>query len=374
MLKVVFRVDASIAIGAGHVMRCLTLAHALGGKAYCEFIVSKSGAALSSKIKASGYNVHVIADIDNDPAQHATNTLAVILPETDLIIIDHYNLDTRYETHLYNKVSGVMVIDDLANRKHHCNLLLDGNLLPNSASRYKDLVPKDCATLLGPQFALLREEFYTPTQTKTPKHILNVALQTNEKQKRKRILVCFGGTDPQNVTDKTLSAISKLDTTLFDVDVVIGSQHKSYAQIVSKVAQFSTMSLHVDTTQMAVLMRHATIMIGAGGSMHWERCVSALPSIVITLAANQVATTKYLSELGACKWLGDSETVTKDAIAHSVLALLNDATARRHMAKIASQIVPIDGGAVAVVDVIVAQMNKIKGETVLNSRILREEG
>ena len=374
MLKVVFRVDASIAIGAGHVMRCLTLAHALGGKAYCEFIVSKSGAALSSKIKASGYNVHVIADIDNDPAQHATNTLAVILPETDLIIIDHYNLDTRYETHLYNKVSGVMVIDDLANRKHHCNLLLDGNLLPNSASRYKDLVPKDCTTLLGPQFALLREEFYTPTQTKNPKHILNVALQTNEKQKRKRILVCFGGTDPQNVTDKTLSAISKLDTTLFDVDVVIGSQHMNYAQIVSKVAQFSTMSLHVDTTQMAVLMRHATIMIGAGGSMHWERCVSALPSIVITLAANQVATTKYLSELGACKWLGDSETVTKDAIAHSVLALLNDATARQHMAKIASQIVPIDGGAVAVVDVIVAQMNKIKGETVLNSRILREEG
>ncbi len=374
MLKVVFRVDASIAIGAGHVTRCLTLAHALRGKAYCEFIVSKSGAALSSKIKASGYNVHVIADIDNDPAQHATNSLAVILPETDLIIIDHYNLDTRYETHLYNKVSGVMVIDDLANREHHCNLLLDGNLLPNSASRYKDLVPKDCTTLLGPQFALLREEFYTPTQTKTPKHILNVALQTNEKQKRKRILVCFGGTDPQNVTDKTLSAISKLDTTLFDVDVVIGSQHMNYAQIVSKVAQFSTMSLHVDTTQMAVLMRHATIMIGAGGSMHWERCVSALPSIVITLAANQVATTQYLSELGACKWLGESETVTQDAIAHSAFALLNDATARQHMSQIASKLVPINGGAVAVVDVIVAQMNKIKGKTVLNRKILREEG
>lgn len=378
MLKVAFRVDASIAIGAGHVMRCLTLAQALRNDAYCEFIISSSGAALSSKIEASGYNVHVIDDIDNDPAQHAANTLAVMSPETDLIIIDHYSLDARYETRLYKKVSGVMAIDDLANRKHHCDLLLDGNLLPNSTSRYEGLVPKDCITLLGPHYALLREEFYAASPKRTakgnPNHIPNIALETNEKEKRKRILVCFGGTDPENVTDKTLSAISKLDATLFDVDVVIGSQHVDYAQIVTKVAQFPTMTLHVDTTKMAVLMQHATIMIGAGGSMHWERCVSALPSIVITLAANQVATTQYLSELGACNWLGESETVTQDAIAHSAFALLNDATARQHMSQIASKLVPKDGGAVAVVDVIVAQMNKIKGNTVLNRKILREEG
>lgn len=185
MLKVAFRVDASIAIGAGHVMRCLTLARALRNVAYCEFIISNSGAALSSKIEASGYDVHVIADIDNDPAQHAANTLAVISPKTDLIIIDHYSLDAHYETRLYKKVSGVMVIDDLANRKHHCDLLLDGNLLPNSTSRYESLVPKDCITLLGPQYTLLREEFYAASPKRTQKHIPNIALETNEKEKKK---------------------------------------------------------------------------------------------------------------------------------------------------------------------------------------------
>ncbi|WOI36630.1 UDP-2,4-diacetamido-2,4,6-trideoxy-beta-L-altropyranose hydrolase [Alteromonas sp. CI.11.F.A3] len=374
MLKVVFRVDASIAIGAGHVMRCLTLAHALRGKAYCEFVVSKSGAALSFKIENAGYNIHVIDDINNDPAQHATNTLAVISPETDLIIIDHYSLDKRYETLLYNHDLNVMVIDDLADRKHHCDLLLDGNLLPDYRSRYDGLVSNNCTMLLGPQFALLREEFYAPVQTKRPKHLPNIALKTNEKQKRKRILVCFGGTDPQNVTDKTLSAISKIDATFVDVDVVIGSQHENYAQIVSKVAQFSTMTLHVDTTRMAILMQQATIMIGAGGSMHWERCVSALPGIIITLAANQVATTKYLSELGACEWLGESDSVTEETIKRSVIALLNDSSTQQCMSQIASQLVPKDGGVDAVVDAIIAKMIQIKGESLLNSRTLREEG
>ncbi len=204
-----------------------------------------------------------------------------------------------------------MVIDDLANRKHNCDIILDQNYYADMKLRYQGLVPKYCNQLLGPEYALLRKEFY-------------VAKKTLRKRSGtiKNILVFFGGSDPSNETGKTLEALIQLKTTDLAINVVVGASnpHKDSLKLICDINNFNYLC---QVSNMAQLMAEADLAIGAGGTTTWERCFLELPSIVIAIAENQVGLCEEAAKAGVITFLGVKECVTAKIIANELAKLQN---------------------------------------------------
>jgi hypothetical protein len=162
-----------------------------------------------------------------------------------------------------------MVIDDLANREHDCALLLDANFYLHLNRRYKGLTPLGTSLLLGPQYALLRSEF----------------LQVERSEKRtgdvRRIFAFFGGSDPTNETEKLLTALQHIQRRTFELDIVVGAGNPRKQEIERKCRLLENVHFFCQIDNIAELMAHADLAIGAGGTTLWERCYLALPSIVI---------------------------------------------------------------------------------------------
>lgn len=312
--KVVFRVDSSVKIGSGHVMRCLTLAdemHQYGVEVY--FICRELSGNMCRTIEQKGYIVYslpynefeVLDTVDEraiwsgvawqTDAEQTIHILDDLNADNVIkwLIIDHYGLDEKWEQQIRSYVKNIMVIDDLADRKHDCDLLLDQNLYLDMKVRYEDLIPKHCTTLLGPQHVLLRQEFYEAKQkAKVRDGIV------------KRILIFFGGSDSTNETMKALQAFTLLKKTEITIDVVVGKINPHKEEIKQYCNEFFNINFHCQVNNMAELMVNADLAIGAGGSTTWERCYLGLPAIIIILAENQKETTEAVAQRGAIINLG----------------------------------------------------------------------
>jgi UDP-2,4-diacetamido-2,4,6-trideoxy-beta-L-altropyranose hydrolase len=334
-VKVVFRADASTTIGAGHLSRCLTLAESLKRRgAHVTFACAAGSSQFAPRITEVADRLielpHVAAEV-SDPstptwltvseAEDARSTLASLDGESvDWVVVDHYGLGETWETHVREITKHLLVIDDLADRAHDCDVLLDQNLRPDGADAYKDLVPIGATALQGPQFALLRNEF-------TQRRHHHVRTNVN------RILVSFGGVDGADGTSTTLAALADLDASIA-VDVVIGAQHPAHKNIL-EVCKHAGYSCHVQTTAIADLMDTADLAIGAGGASSWERCIVGLPAVVLVMADNQRIIAEELTRHGAAVNLGDFRTVEPDDIAVVVARLCGNEAELSAMSKAA---------------------------------------
>lgn len=302
-MRIVFRTDASLQIGSGHVMRCLTLADELRQRgADVSFICREHPGHLCSLIEDKGYPVARLPQAGNGVTatseddghaawlgvaweEDAVETVAVIEEsKPEWLIVDHYALDRRWEETLRPYVGRIMVIDDLADRPHDCDLLLDQNLYGEMERRYNNLLSESCKRLLGPRYALLRPEF--------------AAARTGLRQRSgeiKRVLVFFGGVDPTNETVKALQAVAGIRDRQFEVDVIVGGGNPQREEIETLCAADNSFHYHCQVDNMAELMAAADLAVGAGGTATWERCAVGLPSIVTAVADNQ----KELAETGA---------------------------------------------------------------------------
>lgn len=295
-MNIVIRTDSSIEIGTGHVMRCLTLAKQLkrlGASVtfVCRDLQGNSIKYLQSEkfevfaISSLKSNSRFVNSIEENWLNDVEETIMVTKNiDIDLVVVDHYSLDIRWEEKMRNIVNKIMVIDDLANREHDCDFLLDQNYYPNMNSRYIDLVPEDCVLMLGPNYVLLRDEF------------IEAAIMPRERTgKKENLLMFFGGTDPTGETLKTLKSISEMDSLFKNIDVVVGNANKDKHQIKMLCNKMNNTHFHCQISNMAELMMKADLSIGAGGSTTWERCLLGLPSIVIITAENQRELTEVLN-------------------------------------------------------------------------------
>jgi len=336
-MNVLFRVDASVRIGAGHVMRCLTLAHALTKQgAKCHFICRQADGDLHAVIQQQGFNLTNLLCNAVDEQEDAAQTLSKLDSSYQLLIVDHYALSAPYCTALRQRCQHIMMIDDLADRQHDCDLLLDQNLYPKSEQRYAALVPQHCKLLLGPRFALLREEFYHGQKAPEPQHIL----------------IGFGGSDEQNLTSLAIQALEQLKLKQVTADIVIGASNPWRAEIEQQVARLPSVQLHIQCNYMATLMYRARLMLGAGGASHWERCICGLPGLIVTVAENQQATTAYLDQLGACVWLGQAAEMSAQFFAEQLCYYLSQPALLYEISQTASSVVPCNAGTQDVVKAI----------------------
>ena len=334
-MNIVIRVDASAQIGTGHVMRCLVLAEEMKEKgANVEFICREhSGNLIEFISKEKGFPVQPLPiDIKNgekggfetqyeswlggtweSDAEFVSQVLQKRTQPVDWMIVDHYLLDSGWEQKLRPLVKKIMVIDDLADRSHDCDLLLDQNFhLKNN--RYQSLIPKYCFQLLGPQYALLREEFRKARN--------NLRKRTGAI---KRILVFFGGADLTNETKKTFEAICQLNRSDIAVDIVIGHANPHRKQLEQLISPFSNSKLHVQINNMAEFIAEADLGIGAGGTTIWERFCLGLPSLVMTIAENQEYVINNLHRQGYLTHLGKNQVVSSENICKNLKNALNSA-------------------------------------------------
>ena len=217
----------------------------------------------------------------------------------DWLVVDHYALDGRWERMQRNRAPRILAIDDLADRVHDCDILLDQNLVLEIDSRYRGRLPAACKPLLGPHYALLRPEFAEQRKS--------LAGRSGEIR---RILVSYGGSDPGNETARALSAIKGLSTDRLAVDAVVGMSNPHGDSIAKLCQEMPHATLHRGAENMAELMKRADLAIGAGGVMSWERCCLALPTIAVDIADNQTGALTALAAAGAVAYLGSAPSVT----------------------------------------------------------------
>ena len=220
----------------------------------------------------------------------------------DWLIVDHYALDNRWEQTLRPLVGKVMVIDDLYNRPHHCDVLLDQNFSKHEG-KYDDLVQDNCLQLLGPKYSMLREEFREARKHLNPR-----------SGELRRLLVSFGGVDRTNQTKKVLEAVNLLKKPELKVDVVVGQANPNQSTLKQLISILPNACLHVQVENMSQLMQKADLSIGGGGTTTWERCCLGLPSLVITTAENQHPIAEALNEFGYLMHIGKAEETSVETI------------------------------------------------------------
>lgn len=322
-MRILFRTDASVEIGSGHVVRCLTLADSLRDRgAKCEFVCSEIKGNLIDLIESSGYQVYKISPSakggDERIANHseaffpwtsdAKKTIDTIGPGVlyDWLVVDHYAIDANWEILVHRISNKLMVIDDLANRTHSCSLLVDQNY--EDEDRYLGLVPENCITLLGPKYALLRPEYAAARDIKN-KVMGDIS----------HILIYFGGSDLSNMTKKCLLAMCADDLAHLSIDIVVGASYSYYESLLSMSTYRGGVKIHKSLPHLADLMIRADLAIGGGGVTSWERLCVGLPSLVVSQAQNQIPIAQILHQRGMINLLNINGDITVDDIRNAIL-------------------------------------------------------
>lgn len=335
------RVDASTLIGTGHVARCLTLAKALQGLgAQVSFACCRLAGDLTAQIAAQGWPVYrlaVDASEDGARARNAANIEALLPWQPDIaalaeqlplgmrfdwIVVDHYGLDRHWEAAARQWATQIMAIDDLANRAHGVDLLLDQNFNA-SAQRYAPWLDGPCRTLLGPGYALLREEFERYARPVRPVV--------------ERVLVNFGGMDAAGQTLKALQALMGFEG--LQVTLVAGLSNPHWAELQVLIKQRPAWQLLAYSAEFGQLMAAADLFIGAAGGTTWERAALGLPTLCMAVAANQQDNAEALAAAGVHCYLGPCAQVSVGALSEAIGELLANVEARQHYAELSRQLV-----------------------------------
>jgi UDP-2,4-diacetamido-2,4,6-trideoxy-beta-L-altropyranose hydrolase len=314
-MRVFIRTDASRVIGSGHLMRSLALAQALrAGGADVAFITREHPGNLLALIRDAGFGVTALAAPTPDKRsvpgyaawlgdhweQDARASAAVIAAtgtKPDWLIVDHYGIDASWERALRASVERLFVIDDLADRDHDCDLLLNQNLMEHIEARYEGRVPERCGTMLGPRYALLQPDY--------------AALHGRIAPRRgaiRRLCIYFGSAERQNLTLLALRAFLSLDATDVAADVVAGDPN-SELELCRCAANHPRVQVHARLPTLAPLFARADLAVGAAGSASWERLCLGAPALAVSLADNQRETAAALHRRGLITWLGDQEAV-----------------------------------------------------------------
>ena len=213
--------------------------------------------------------------------------------QKNILIIDNYQLSKKWETYAKPFVHKLIVIDDLPNRSHNCDLLIDQNLHTKVNGLYKGLIPSNCIKLIGPKFSMIRKEFRMMRKSVKPRTF-----------PIKKILVSFGGSDIENQTLIALNSIKKMNGKI-NVDVVVGKANKTKKTLKIFCNKNKHFTFHEQIDNIASLMLSADLAIGSTGITTWERCCLGLPAIVSISSNNQRDTANELSKKKCIINLGD---------------------------------------------------------------------
>lgn len=317
----VFAAAAGPEIGGGHAMRCLTLAAELERVGWRARFVATTEAIHTVPALGLRECATVAALGDAFAVKDAVG-------RCDLLVVDDYGLDARFESACRAFADRILAIDDLANRDHDCDFLLDQNL-GASAESYRGRVPGDCVLMTGTGYALLRPEFLRARP--------QALARRRQAHLPTRLLVSCGATDSANVTERAVLGARRSGLGIV-VDVVLGPGAPHLDRIVALAGDAKDVHVRVGVGDMAALMAAADVAIGAAGTSAWERCCLGLPGLVAVLADNQRANADALAKAGAVDLLGWHANIDETSVAAGLSALWRDVDRLGRMADAAAAV------------------------------------
>lgn len=352
-MNCVIRADSGRWIGMGHVSRCLSLAAELRRRSFAVHFISREhpGAALDW-IEREGFALHRLPPGErvSRPASHAEwlgedwridaeRTIGIVadqLGRADWLVVDHYAIGENWEREVRQVAGRILAIDDLADRRHDCDMLQDQNLVEGNP--YRELLPPSAKLLAGPRYALLREEFR--------RERAHVAARGGDVG---RILVFFGGSDPTDETSKALEALGMLDLHGIEVEVIVGSGNPRKDAVAARCAGLPRVRFHCQVSDMASRLVRTDLALGAAGVASWERLALGVPALIVAVADNQFDNMRRLDSLGVAIGLGASADVSTAGLARAIEALLAAPARVKEMS--AKALTMVDGeGVVRVAD------------------------
>lgn len=278
--RVLFVVNAGPRVGGGHLMRSLTVAAALTERgADCLFLADPAIEAMLESF-APDLTRRPVGDLEPQTLAAAAEAMAF-----EAVVFDHYGLSREHHEAMADG-RPTLVIDDLADRALAADIILDSGPARIEAD-YSGLAGR-ARLLLGPRFAPVRPAFAA---------LRNYALAQRAREPR-RVLVSLGLTDLDGITGKVVERLRRRFGET-ELDVVIGAGAPSRRGLERIASHDPRLTLHIDSLEMAEISARADLAIGAAGSSMWERCVLALPSVVVVLADNQKPAAEALATAGA---------------------------------------------------------------------------
>lgn len=328
----IIRADANSAIGTGHVMRCLALAQAWqdnGGTV--TFLMAPCSPSLEQRICSEGMNILSITE-QSGSDEDATITAEIAKKiESSWVVVDGYQFGADYQKILKEYNCRILFIDDYGHADHYyADIVLNQNIYADM-SFYKKYEPYT-RFLLGTKFVLLRREF------------LNCAgYHRKIPDIARKVLVTFGGGDPDNITLKIIEALKKIEIDGLEVIAVVGGVSQSYETLKQSVKNNLGFSIRKNVTNMPELMIWADVAISAGGSTCWELAFTGLPDFIITLAKNQELIASELSKQGVSITLGRPGEITDLSLITAISELIYSPDIRYQMSQNGKRIVDGNG-------------------------------
>jgi UDP-2,4-diacetamido-2,4,6-trideoxy-beta-L-altropyranose hydrolase len=298
-MNVVFRCESSTRAGNGHLNRCLALGHELfrlGWKCYL--------ACIEDDLQDCGNRIQRIrltGDFQND-SEKLRRTFA---NSNTILVVDHYEIDCEFEKAQRSWAKMIVVIDDLANRRHCADVLIDQGLSRNE-SDYFNLVPESCRVVTGGKFALLRPEFKAcrgPTKSRW----------SNHDGQLRHVLVSMGATDVEDISSLVVKGLDRVEAGL-EISILLGRNAPFAKKIENEISNRSNIHLYLGVQDITPFLQSADLVFGAGGVSMLERCCLGVPTALIETAKNQRPNIKHLVERKAIEYLGDVDEVSVEVI------------------------------------------------------------
>lgn len=293
-------------------MRCQTLAQSFESEGHKCFFVCKEYPEQLHRMASPRFETSVIPS-DFGQIDDALACKDICRKKNiTLVVVDNYGLDSQWES-LIKETAPILCIDDLANRNHDCRILIDSNFYHNASTRYQGLVPSDCKQLLGPRYALIRDEFYNSKKVSIP-----------DAPQALQVFCFFGGTDP---TGETLRLLEELNSGKpiegLHFQIVFTKANSKYAEVRS-FSDNNLYTLQLSPTSIAELMSECHLYLGSGGTITWERMCLGLTGIVISVADNQVRSAEDLAAEKLLYYAGRSQDIQYSNIVEELLKLTSN--------------------------------------------------
>jgi len=305
--RALFRLDAGRDIGLGHAVRCLALAHELKFRGWtCQFAVNVGARALITNIADTCVDI-IEGDVFDDPGALGR----AVGGDCDLLIVDSYSLDAEFERGCRSWAPRVLVIDDLADRPHKADVLVDATL-GRGSDAYTDLAPH-ARVLTGASYALIAEPFARARLAALRRRLASASGDESARS----LLVSLGGAPPAAWLER-LTRVARDAAPHSRIDVAAGG-----SEFVDPTDD-PDVHVHHGKVDMAALTARADLALAAGGGSSWERCCLGLPTVLVEVAGNQHDVALGLESAGAVVRAGLLDDISDDALTELVRAALED--------------------------------------------------
>lgn len=319
--------ECGIQVGTGHVMRCLALAQAWKRAGGAVTVLLREGmAGIEERIRAEGI---LLETLPKECGQSPEAFVRAVLGfGSTIAVLDGYSFGAREQAVLSEAGMRVLTVDDYG---HATDYPVRWVLNQNAYAAPEMYAPTNAQLLLGPAYALLRDEF-----------LPWIGWRRSIPDRARKILITIGGSDPDNASEQILHSLEFLERNNQNLEVVlvVGSGNPHLAAV-EAAGERCTLPVRIarSVQDMPALMAWADVAIAGAGVTSYELCYMGLPSLLLIIAENQRRIAERLSELGVAVNAGTSREFRGEVFAGQLRALIDSSERRGAMSHGARELV-----------------------------------